>query len=107
MFMSLTLFPLYYRTFIYFYILLLLLNSSCEIDLEFSISMFLSFSCAALTVLLLYSAHPPGGFLTFSGDGVFSKVGLVVEFSISINSSPQSEELHQHLVSPFLSHILQ
>ena len=98
---TLTLFPLYYKTFIYFYILLLLLNSSCEMDLEFSIIIFLFFSCMALTVLLLYSVHPDGGFLTVSGDGVlFSKVGLALGFSTSTNSSPHSEELHQHLVSP-------
>ena len=76
--------------------------------LEFSIKVFLLFSCAALTVLLLYSAHPAGGFLTVSGDGVlFSKVGLALGFSTSTNSSPQLEELHQHLISPHLSHVSQ
>ena len=69
-------------------------------DLQFSITICLLFSCAALeTVLLLNSAHPDGGFLTDLGDGLlFSKVGSVlVGFSTSTNSSPQSEELHQHL----------
>ena len=59
-------------------------------------------------VLLLYSTHPAGGFLTDLGDGVlFSKVGFALGFSTSINSSPQLEELHQHLVSPHLSHVSQ
>ena len=106
MFMYLTLFPEHLITLLYI-LLLLLLNSSCKIDLEFSINMFLLFSCVAFTVLLLCSTHPAGGFLPFSGDGVFSKVALVVEFSISNNSSPQSEDLHQHLVSPHLSHVSQ
>ena len=58
-------------------------------------------------VLLLCLTHPAGDFLPFSGDGVFSNVGLVVALSISINSSALSEELHQHLFSPFLLHVLQ
>ena len=71
MFMYLTLFPEHLITLLY--ILLLLLNSSWGMDLEFSIIIFLLFSFTAFTVLLLCSIHPAGGFLTFSGDGVFLK----------------------------------
>ena len=107
---TLTLLPLYYRTFnLYFYILLLLLNSSCEMNSEFSIIICLLFSCTALEmVLLLYSALPDRGFLTELGDGVlFSKVGSALGLSTSTNSSPQSEELHHHLVLPYFSHVSQ
>ena len=77
-------------------------------DLQFSITICLLFSCVALTVLLLNSAHPAGGFLTDLGDGVlFSNVGLSLRLSTSTNSSPQLEGLHQHLVSPHLSHVSQ
>ena len=76
-------------------------------DLEFSIIIFLLFSCAALMDLFLCSTHPAGDFLTV-GDGVLlSMVGFALGFSMSNNSSPQSEELHQHLVSPHLSHTSQ
>ena len=41
--------------------------------------------------------HPIGGFLTV-GDGVISLEGLELDTSILINSSSQSEELHQQCV---------
>ena len=80
--------------------ILLLLTSSFEIDLQLSIAICLLFSYMALeTVLLLNSAHPDGGFLMDLGDGLLlSKVGsALVGCSIFTNSSPQLEELHQHL----------
>ena len=55
--------------------------------------------CAALEMVLLNSAHPDRAFLMDLGDDfLLSKVGLaLVGFSTSTNSSPQLEELHQHL----------
>ena len=82
----------------------LLWNSSFEMDLQFSITICLLFSYTALeTVLLLYSAHPAGGFLTDLGDGLlFSKVGsILVGFSTSTNSSPMPQLNWSHLMPEF------
>ena len=48
----------------YLLLLLLVLDSSCDADLAFSISMFCLFSLVAWTALHLCSTHPAGGFLT-------------------------------------------
>ena len=51
-------------------------------------------SSASLITLHLNVDHPAGGFPTV-GDGIFSMEGLELGSSTLINSSSQSEELHQ------------
>ena len=84
----------------YFYILL---NSSVETDLQFLICKLSLLSGDVLFLemaFLLDSDHPGGGCLNDVWDGFslskFESV-LLLGFSMSIKSSSQSEELHQHL----------
>ena len=51
-------------------------------------------SSTSLIILHLNVDHPTGGFLTV-GDGILSMEGIELGSSTLINSSSQSEELHQ------------